>query len=497
MTAKILFVAALPAIRLAARAGAFSSLTLLLLGQSHALAQAAPLVIGSQTPLRVQVTRTVPLKAGARVEAKLLEAVYGPDRMLLPAGLVARGLVDATPPVDQATRMDARLNGDFTPLRQPSIRLTQLVLPTGAVLPLCAVGQMRSAVSITLTRRAPKASLAMQVKERARNQIQQMRNTVHDGLHGGEVRQNGGDRLRKMLYAQLPYHPQKLWAGSDFDAVLTRPLDVPRSAAALPSPPAPKVDLAAGTMHARLTGSVTSAAASKGDQVTAVLTEPFLDAHGRMMLPAGTPLNGVVVQAQPARWFARNGRLRFAFRSIATPAPLSQDAQPPDTPSADAQKSPASTLLANQPSGLTGAPVRRTAPPILSTRSQAAPAATPIDGHLHSIEALHEENVELDQEGGARAQPDKGRFLAPLALAVLGAASQDGDGGGSFVRQGVTSNGFGLAARVVAIAAASQNVSSGFAAYAFSKSIYRRWIARGHEVTFPQYTELSIDLGRR
>jgi len=50
----------------------------------------------------------------------------------------------------------------------------------------------------------------------------------------------------------------------------------------------------------------------------------------------------------------------------------------------------------------------------------------------------------------ARARkPDNGRFLAPLVLAAMAAASTDDDGG--IARQGVTSNGFGLVTRVVTI----------------------------------------------
>jgi hypothetical protein len=118
-----------------------------------------------------------------------------------------------------------------------------------------------------------------------------------------------------------------------------------------------------------------------------------------------------------------------------------------------------------------------------------------IQGNLSAIQAQPGQNVAIDEEGGTRAQPDNGRFLAPLVLGLMAAASQDEDGG--VLRQGVTSNGFGLVARVVTMAAASRNASTGFAAFAFSKSIYKRYIARGHEVTFPTNTEMAISLGRR
>jgi hypothetical protein len=163
------------------------------------------------------------------------------------------------------------------------------------------------------------------------------------------------------------------------------------------------------------------------------------------MLPAGTSLHGLVLQARPARSFGRSGRLRFSFRSIGTPTE--------------------------------------------------ANAGQHIESSLSSIQGQKGQNVALDSEGGTRAQPDKGRFLAPLVLGVMAAASNDDDGG--IGRQGVTSNGFGIFARILTIATASRNASTGFAAFATAKSIYRRYIARGHEVSFPTNTELSIELSRR
>jgi hypothetical protein len=175
---------------------------------------------------------------------------------------------------------------------------------------------------------------------------------------------------------------------------------------------------------------------------------PFCDPKGEVMLPTGTALDGLVLESKPARSFGRNGKLRFSFRNIAMP------------------------------------PAPRQA---LQTER--------IQGNLSAIQAQPGQNVAIDEEGGTRAQPDNGRFLAPLVLGLMAVASQDDDGG--VLRQGVTSNGFGLVARVVTMAAASRNASTGFAAFAFSKSIYKRYIARGHEVTFPTDTEMAISLGRR
>jgi hypothetical protein len=56
----------------------------------------------------------------------------------------------------------------------------------------------------------------------------------------------------------------------------------------------------------------------------------------------------------------------------------------------------------------------------------------------------------------------------------------------------VITNGFGFVARVAALASANAAVGRGFAYFALSKSIYYRWIARGHEVQFPKDTQIEI-----
>jgi hypothetical protein len=271
----------------------------------------------------------------------------------------------------------------------------------------------------------------------AHAQIQQ----VHEMIHNPHK----GDWAKELLYRQLPYHPQSVWAGSQFDAVLREPLRIPVASASAPIPAASAVDLTSGRMQARLVAGISSGSAKHGDDVNAVLVKPFCNPQGRVMLPAGTPLHGLVLQARPARRFGRTGRLRFSFRSVGT--------------------------------------------------STTANAGQRFDSSLSSIQGQNGQNVTIDSEGGTRAQPDKGRFLAPLVLGVMAAASTDDDGG--IARQGVTSNGFGLFARVITMATASRNASTGFAVFATGKSIYRRFIARGHELSFPANTELSIDLSKR
>ena len=71
-------------------------------------------------------------------------------------------------------------------------------------------------------------------------------------------------------------------------------------------------------VEARLTVDLDSARDKQDTPVTAVLTRPLLSPDGKQVLfSEGAEMEGLVTLAQPARWFARNGRLRFTFRSIA------------------------------------------------------------------------------------------------------------------------------------------------------------------------------------
>jgi hypothetical protein len=393
------------------------------------------LAVPAEIPLRLEIERTLTLRAGTPFRGRLIESVYGPDRLLLPAGTAAQGVVSETPAADRSTRVNAKLDGDFTPLRVPVIRVTELTLPSGVAIPVDAIGRMRNAESISLAAHPRPTSLGGRLKAMAHAQIQQVRDMIHNP--------HKGDWAKQLFYSQLPYHPQRVWAGAQFDATLREPLRLPAASASPPMPSAASVDLTSGRIQARLTNGISSESARHGDAVNAVLSRPFCDAHGRIELAAGTQLHGTVLQARSARWFGRSGRLRFSFRSIDTPAAAGQH----------------------------------------------------IESSLSSIQGQKDQNVALDAEGGTRAQPDKGRILAPLVLGVMAVASTDDDGG--IARQGVTSNGFGFTARIVSLAATSRNVSTGFAAFATAKSIYRRYIARGHQVSFPANTELSIDLSKR
>src|ERR1017187_6777608 len=85
-------------------------------------------------PLRVYLTRRLPKRLGAPVEAKVMESVFAFDREVVPVGTVALGAVSRLRPVSRWRRVRAILNGDFTPLRSAEVEFTTLTLPDGRTL---------------------------------------------------------------------------------------------------------------------------------------------------------------------------------------------------------------------------------------------------------------------------------------------------------------------------------------------------------------------------
>jgi hypothetical protein len=63
--------------------------------------QSVPLAVPAGVPLRLYLTKRIPKKVGAPVEAKLLEGVYAFDREVIPAGTQVLGHVSRLEPVSK------------------------------------------------------------------------------------------------------------------------------------------------------------------------------------------------------------------------------------------------------------------------------------------------------------------------------------------------------------------------------------------------------------
>ena len=397
---------------------------------------AQSVTIPAGVPLRVQIDHRYRVHSGVHIEGHLIAPVDHIDHTVLPVNTGVSGTILGMQPDPKQSRVRALLDGQFTPPAVPVVRFDSLCLPSGVTFPIQTAVTERDATVVTMSA-GKRSSLRTQARDLLKAQKQQALETLHHPRLG--------DRIEKLLYAQLPWSPPTIWTGSEFDAELTAPLTIPGQQPA-PLPEATQQGTPTGLVEARLLTPLNSATDRRGAPVFAVLTQPLLSPDGKQVVfPEGAQMTGLVTVSSPARWFSRNGQMRFTFRSIA--------------------------------------------------REDAAP--TVIHGQLAAAEAAIGIHAKLNEEGTAKSSSGPEKYLAPIALSVLATSAFDGDATSNPVHSGVDSNGFGFAARVAVMSSANAVLLHTFAVYAVSKSIYFRWIARGHEIDFPKDTRVKILLNPR
>jgi hypothetical protein len=415
--------------------------------------------ISADTPLRIAIDqRTRISHEGEVVSGRVAEAVYAFDQPVIPAGTIATGRVTKIEPVSSAKRALAYANGNFSPFHGYGISFETLTLPDGKQLAIKTTVSAGTAEVVHLVshpekdkQRSAAGRARDQAKRETEGKIQEARAEAH---HTWEKLKAPGKlrRLKEYVLGQLPYRRQYLEPGTRFNASLTEPLDFGEGTrtreqlAAIGSAPAPD-----SLLHARLVTEVSSATASRGMLVAAVLTEPLYSPDHRLILPANSRLSGEVSQAKPARKLHHNGELRVVFERIETPEGFTQGMQ----------------------------------------------------GSLEGMEVDRASRMNLDEEGGAHATDSKTRYLSTGLTVLLAAAAAHPDAehgttdaaGDPGVRTAAGSSGFRLAGALISLAAKSTPVSMAFAAYGASSSVYSNFLSRGREVVLPKDTPLEIGFG--
>jgi hypothetical protein len=275
-------------------------------------------------------------------------------------------------------------------------------------------------------------------------------------------------RLKEFVVAQSPYRRQYVQPGTRFVAELNGPLDfgattrTSEQLVAVGSEPVPD-----STLKARLIAEVSSATATRGTPVTAVLTEPLYSPTHQLILPANSRLVGEVVKAKAARKLHHNGELRVIFERIET--------------SEEATQALAQLQMQAQAQ---------------AERSQA------MIGNLEGVEVDKRANMQLDEEGGARTTDSKTRYLSSgLAVMLAAAASHTEvehgttEMAGPGVRTAAGGSGFRLTGALLSLVAKSTPVSMAIGAYGASMSIYANFLSRGHDVVLPKDTPMEIGFG--
>jgi type IV secretory pathway VirB10-like protein len=415
--------------------------------------QKIALTVARNTPLQIALDRDVRIrKVGQPIHGHLVQPIYAFDRLVASAGTEVDGHIARIESLSRKKRVLGILNADFTPERKVEVQFDQLVLAEDRTIPFKAVvtpgpGRVLRLVSAKdgKKKKSAKDSASETIDEAKQETMQQWHEAVNQVKEPGKMH-----RLERYAISQLPVRPQYLDSGTVYFAELQEPLYFGREPftaqmAASIGNAIPKGSL----IHAFLITPLNSATTKKGHKVEAVLSQPLFNGD-RLILPAGSRIKGVVLQARPAARLHHNGQLRIAFRQIV----------PPD---GVAQKVVAS---------------------------------------LESVQTGKDDHVKLDSEGGAEAYTPKTRYLSTgLSLALATAAmlehheaddagrSQPGFGGGP--------DGFKLVGMVLNFAIKSPSLPMAMAAYGAGRSVYVNFIAQGQDVVFPRNTLMELGVGSR
>jgi hypothetical protein len=442
-------------------------LRLFFIDSTVALAQSADAVsvvqrVNEGRPLEIVLEQRTTVKAvGQRVTGTLVDPIYAYDRIVVPAGTQVLGCIAALEEPSKFAKTRAMLAGDFTPRRHAVLQFDTLLLPDGPM-------PIRTVVKMEIPH-LKKASAPGRPEDDSKQNAgaigrleQEAKNQVKDGISSAkqkgrdvlaEITQPGrGERLKNELVQRLPYHPQFIDAGMGYHAQLLAPLDFGTAESSTVAPPDSR-PAPSSILHARLITAMDSSKSSRGAPIQAVVTEPVFSAARELIYPEGTVLTGEVTLAAPARSLHRNGQLRFLFESV----------QPPGGDS--------SALLAS----------------------------------LQAVHASGDDQLAIDEEGGAKATNSKTRFIAPtLAILALRAnlgqhdhLDPDGDGhvvqGGSPGALGVGSFiGFGLAG--IPLSFMSKSVGIALSAVGAARTTYSNVLGKGREVQFPVDTLIELQL---
>ena len=441
-----------------------------------------PLTVPAGVPLRLYLTKRIPKRFNAPVEAKTLSPIYAFDHEVIPAGTRVLGHVSRVQPVSRWERVRAILGGDFTPLHVAQIEFTSLLLADGNAIELHTLES--SGLSSLFPLKPPKQR-SQNVPGNNGGILGAGKQKTRDAIDAQVARVKSipdivrGPGKKEWLYdyamSRLPYHPQYVRSRTRFDAELQSPLSfgsenvTPTSLALLGSQPSP-----GSVVHARLLSPLNSVNSTPGDKVEAVLEEPLFSADHRVVLPEGTIVDGAVAVAKKARWFLRGGQLRFSFQNV--------DLTP--------QTAELLSIPADAPPQLQGSPQ-------LKFRTQA----------ILSAAESGNAPIKVDKEGGVQATESKTRFIGTAVALLIArqAADNDAERSQTGAITGQSSNvggrtlgggmGFGLLGSIAA--QSSRNVGAAFGYYGLGWSVYSTVVARGAEVQFGKNAVIDIGFNQR
>ena len=417
-----------------------------------------PLTVQEGTPIKVALDSEVRIRAvGQTIHGRATEPIYAFDKLLIPVGTVVNGKVVAIDPVPKMARTMQAANGNFSPVRKVHVQFDELIMADGKTVALHTVASPAPDGVLRFVSANEAEKKKNKVQEAASTKVSATRQAIHQRWTDlqNKIHESGKmHKVKRIVLAQLPVHPQYLDAGTSFNANLLQPLDFGTEAIK----PGVMTDIGAppptgSVVHARLETGLSSATAKAGDPVEAVITEPLV-ASNHLILPEGSLIKGSVMQVSPARRLGRNGQLRILFREVAPPNGIEQK----------------------------------------------------VETNLEGVAVAKGEHLKLDNEGGAEVTTPRTRYLTTGIQVMLAAsqASPDRDAGQGGQSVGEAGNGaangasgFKLVGMAVALAANSRVLRAGFGSYGAAMSIYYHFLARGRDVVYPKDMAMVIGLGTR
>ena len=417
-----------------------------------ASSQIVPLVLPVNTPLQVKIEKRTRIKGvGQQITGRLVQPVFVFNKEIIPAGSEVIGHVARLNPVNRQRRFKAILNGDFTPLRNPEIQFELLKLPDGKTMPIKTGIASQLGVMAPFGKRIEarkRNSLVGTTFGRLRMELLNARQEIATEINS----QPKWDRLQEEAYSRLPYHPQFLSANTRFSAQLMEPLAAgieiiaARDMEQIAVPPPDTV------VTARLLSTVSSNS-DTGSTVLAIVSEPFYSADHHLILPEGTRLIGTVVQAQPARWFRRSGKLRLRFQGM---------------------KLPDVTPVKNR--------------------------QLTVEATVARVEAVRKLRIKVDDEGVMKSTAPKTRFIAPAVQMFLGVNMLDqtnknaqSQSANRVLRTVAGASGLGIVGSIAG--QFSSEAATGIGFYGAAWSVFNHVVARGHTILLAPDTPLQIRFG--
>ncbi len=399
------------------------------LGAQPAPGTTAALTLRAGESLHVVIERGFRIKRLQQaVTGEVTEPVFIADRQVIAAGSVVHGRITSLATAGGKLRAGRLLAGDFTPPKAVTVTFDELV------------GIGGQSISLETEEATPLQSTKMFLHKNKQDRPkveEQVKVRLSSVIHTPNKLQ----KFAEAAVTSLPFHPEFIDEGTVFNSRLLADVTIPASSLSTNS----KVSAEPSDyLRLRLLTPLNSESVRAKQPIEAVVSAPFYDDQQKLIYPAGLVLSGNVTQANPARWFQKQGSLNFQFTSVTS----------------------------------TQGELQR------------------IDARVSGVEAGKGQALSIDDEGAMKVTYSTlKRITAPLSLIgpSRGLADPSRDKT-AFQRGGQGRKGFGLAGTGAAQASASAAV--GFGYYGAARKLYGAFIAKGTDVDLPADTSLLLTMNR-